>query len=393
MGYLFKPKGSKTYYAGYKDANGAWIRKSTCTQYKAAAMEHLKRAELLASKGEMVRRPVPLEAFLSKYLESQRPTLTADTQERYRNCLDNLTAPGSPLAGLPLSRVTVGTCSQYISWRLAHGKHKATVDKEIGWLKAALAEAARQELMSWEAVARIRDEIRQRHLPALRNAHVRRERILWPKEIPILLGAATSNENLLDALIVALWTGLRQQNILSLTEGDVDFTCEPPVIRFAPERMKNKAGHLVRLCPNASTVLWRRWHGNPQAPGRRFFTDFRPAWKRLQAKLKSAIPDFRFHDLRRTYISYRLAAGIDPKTVQDEVGHRDSRMTMDCYGRALRDPGVRVWAVRHFRFSFDPPPPGSELYQTNQLVQSVQDHTKLDVNDPPNLASINEVLT
>ncbi len=53
-----------------------------------------------------------------------------------------------------------------------------------------------------------------------------------------------------------------------------------------------------------------------------------------------------FHD--------RTDLNLDPKTVQDEVGHLDSRMTMDCYGVALRDPEVRAWAREHFSFDFSP---------------------------------------
>ena len=29
-------------------------------------------------------------------------------------------------------------------------------------------------------------------------------------------------------------------------------------------------------------------------------------------------------------------------------------MTMDTYGRALKDPGIRAWAMRCFRFPWDP---------------------------------------
>ncbi|MEE9221350.1 MAG: tyrosine-type recombinase/integrase, partial [candidate division NC10 bacterium] len=221
-----------------------------------------------------------------------------------------------------------------------------------------LTEAARQELISWETVARIRDEISPKRLPALRKANRSRERILMPKEKSILFEAAEQNRNLYDALNLAFWTGLRQENIVELTEAQVDFTCDPAVIRFGPHQMKNEAGHLVRLAPQAREVLWGRWMGDPANSSRRVFQDFRPAWKRLQRRLEreGILKDFHFHDLRRTYTTYRLGAGIDPKTVQDEVGHQDSRMTMDCYGKALRDPGVRAWAMEHFRFPWDPQP-------------------------------------
>ena len=356
MGYLYQV--GKAWYYGYQDARGRWVRRSARTAHKPAARLKLEKAELKAARGDVDRPATSLQTFLERYLEQQRPTIDPGTHDRYDDCLSALTAEGSPLAGLMLSEVSIGACSQYVSWRLAAGKAKGTVDKEATWLKGGLLEAARQELASWEAVARIRDEITPKRLPALRKANRRLDRVLLPREIPLLLAAAAGNENLQDALALAFWTGLRQENILELTEGQVDFTCEPAVIRFMPEQMKNETGHLVRLAPHAREILWRRWQGDPKRPARRFFVDFRPAWKRLKAKeaFQAAVPAFRFHDLRRSYVSYRLAAGIDPKTVQDEVGHKDSRMTMDCYGRALRDPAVRAWAVSHFRFPWDPEP-------------------------------------
>ncbi len=58
-----------------------------------------------------------------------------------------------------------------------------------------------------------------------------------------------------------------------------------------------------------------------------------------------------FHD--------RTDLNFDPKTVQDEVGHLDSRMTIDCYGVALRDPELRAWAREHFSFDFSPTSPAT----------------------------------
>ena len=123
---------------------------------------------------------------------------------------------------------------------------------------------------------------------------------------------------------------------------------------FTPEQMKGGRGHVVRLSPRAAEVVWGRHTMNPETPGRRLFHDFRPAWKRLMRALGDKLKGLRFHDLRRSYVTYRLAAGIDPKSVQDEVGHLDSRMTMDCYGVALRDPEVKAWAREHFSFDFSP---------------------------------------
>jgi len=366
VGFLYRPKRkSKSghvyegpFYAGIRVRKGEWVRVSAGSTSREVARAFLHRLELRIAQGLPVRETSapsrPLRAFLESHLESQRPALDASTYERYTYCLQSILADGSPLAGRDLADVNVGLCSQYVSCRLAQAS-KPTVAKEIAWFKAALSEAVRQDLVSYETVGRIRDEISPKRLPALRKANRARERVLLPNELSVLLEAAAENENLRDALSLAFWTGIRQENILELSEAQFDFTCSPAVIRFSPGQMKTDIGHLVRLAPKAREILLRRWVGDPANASRRFFSDFRPAWKRLRRGLEKsgALSGFRFHDLRRTYTTYRLAAGIDPKTVQDEVGHQDSRMTMDCYGRAVRDPAVRAWALEHFRWDAD----------------------------------------
>ncbi len=343
MGHLWKRNG--VYYMGFKDRKGKWRQRSSGYRDKRAAQGKLDEIERLAVYGE--NKPLP--DFLGEYLESRSSGLSERGLERYEFCKEILVDDHSPLAGLTLQELNVAACTRYIAWRLRQKRSKATVAKEIAWLKAAVDAAAEEGHVSWERAY----QIRRKKWPEFRNANNPRERVLFPQEQQILFDAAKDNDNLHSAMTLAFWTGLRQENVLELTEVQVDFTCEPTVIRLSPTQMKNKTGHTILLAPEAKDLLWRLWHG---VPSRRFFVDFRPAWKRLQRKLDKdgKLTDFRFHDFRRTYVSYRLAAGIDPKTVQDEVGHRTSRMTMDTYGRALKDPAIRAWAMRCFRFPWDP---------------------------------------
>jgi len=370
MGYLYKRK--KTWYLGYRDHAGRWVQKSARTQFKPAALEALRAAEIQAAKGERPSGPIPLADFLSSHLAAQRPSLQSKTHARYQHCMSNLTAHDSPLAGSRLSELTVGLCSEYAYWRSSRGATAGTIEKELGWLKAALTEAARRGAISWERVAHIRDELTRRRCGPLRKAGAKRERVLLPHEVPILFAQLASNPNLHDAAQLALWTGVRQGNILSVKEGQADFSTEPAVLRLEQRAMKNRRALIVYLSPAIKDLLWARWQGIPTRP---FFFDFRPAWKRNQKRLAKALPDFRWHDLRRTYITYRLAAGIDPKTVQAEVGHQDSRMTMDCYAISLRDPAIRSWAMQHFRFPYDPPL-NPVSYMQEKLENRVETHDR-----------------
>ena len=335
MSYLWKRDG--IWYMRYKDRAGRWVKRSTGMRLKETAQGKLDEAERQVTFGE----PKSLAAFLDEYL-NRKPSA------RYAFCRDVLTHAHSPLAGLMLEAVNVKAVVNYIGWRLGHGRQRGTVAKEVAWLKAAMDAAAEEGYVSWERTYQLRHsrQLKFKGTPP-------RERILLPHEQEILFDAIRHNENLHAALTLAFWTGLRKDNILHLVEGQVDFTCDPAVIRFTPQQMKGKHGHLVLLTPAMKDLLWQRWQGSPS---RRFFYDFNPTWKRLQAKLEreGKLIDFNFHDLRRTYGTYRIAAGVDPKTVQDELAHKTIKMTMDVYTKALKDPAVRAWAMRHFRFPWDP---------------------------------------
>jgi integrase len=57
-------------------------------------------------------------------------------------------------------------------------------------------------------------------------------------------------------------------------------------------------------------------------------------FKRLVRELPS-LPEIHFHSLRHTAATTMLMAGVAPKTVQDQLGHKTLATTMDTYAHVI----------------------------------------------------------
>ena len=56
-----------------------------------------------------------------------------------------------------------------------------------------------------------------------------------------------------------------------------------------------------------------------------------------QAVAASSMPRIRMHDLRHTWATLALRAGVHPKVVQERLGHANIRITLDTYSHVLPD--------------------------------------------------------
>lgn len=123
--------------------------------------------------------------------------------------------------------------------------------------------------------------------------------------------------------LLALNTGLRRGEITQLTWPDIDMAAERVTVR-AGYAKSGKARH-VPLNSEAVTTLtqWKKQH--PE--GRLFNVIGIPkAWAALM--LAANIDGFRFHDLRHTFASKLVMAGVDLNTVRELLGHGDITMTL-----------------------------------------------------------------
>ena len=152
-----------------------------------------------------------------------------------------------------------------------------------------------------------------------------RIRYLQTEEIKTLLDAC--NDHIRPIVFTALNTGMRKAEILNLKWANVDLKNMKIIVNNAKNNktrvipINNSLYHELsglRRSSNGSYVFADK-NGRPYGEIKRSFAS---SLKRAEIK------DFRFHDLRHTFGSYMVMQGVDIRTVQQLMGHKDIKMTM-----------------------------------------------------------------
>ncbi|MFC1657199.1 tyrosine-type recombinase/integrase [Candidatus Moduliflexota bacterium] len=200
----------------------------------------------------------------------------------------------NPKTGAPISEATV---NRYLTCI----KHMLTKAVEWGWLRQNPA----------TPVKLFREGNRPFH-------------VVTPEEEVRLMEAADSLPQFpytRTVLTVALNTGLRRKSeLLRMEWKDIDF--ERNLITV-PDTKNGEIRHIDMNGPVRTALLsWRE-----QAPQNEVFPtkDAKRAWER--AREIADVP-CRFHDLRHTFASRLIMAGVDVTTVKELMGHKDIKMTM-----------------------------------------------------------------
>lgn len=201
----------------------------------------------------------------------------------------------------------------------------ATVNRHLGTLSNVFTVAVREwEVTTDNPVKRV-DRLSE-NLPI--------ERFLDEDERTRLLAACRNSKNpiLYTIVVLALATGARKNELLSLTWDAIDF--KQRRITFHKTKTKNRrsctvTGHPLELL--RSLYEYRRPNTNLVFPGRyrpgaeTRPTNFRTAWE--TALREASIHDFRFHDLRHTTASYLLMRGATLAEVGEVLGHTSPTTT------------------------------------------------------------------
>lgn len=288
-------------------------------------------------------KPDAVVKTFGDFMALYQPHLEA-TAKAGKATVDCLHAQFGYLYREPLASIGRATFDRFKAGRLKAGRHPSTVNRDLDRLKAALSKAVEWNLLATNpllGMKRLKRDIedRVRYLSpkeerALRKALEAREQrfkarrlsgIQWRVErgqepLEPLTGYV---DHLMPMTLMALNTGLRRGEITQLTWPDIDLRKKILTVR-AGYAKSGKARH-IPLNSEALAVL-KQWK-KQQPEGVLFnLTSVTKSWGKLTEH--AGIADFRFHDLRHTFASKLVMAGIDLNTVRELLGHGDIKMTL-----------------------------------------------------------------
>lgn len=303
------------WWVDFRTPSGQRIRRTTGTADKKSAQEYhdrLKAECWRAEKmGEGYQRTLNEAALqMLKLSEGQSDYDTKVRHIRYwRDTLGGET---------PLRSLSAGGIMQALPTHTTHANRKPTPLSAAS--KNRYLSTIRRLLnlsVEWGWIA---------SAPKLGRFKEPKQRVRWePRPVISALISAMRLPWMRDVCLVAVATGMREDELLGLLPTDVDLARSTAWVRA--ENAKSGYARAVPLNADAMAILERRlktaiihvFERPPRqsdAPRRISQTDARDFKRACEA---AGIEDFRFHDLRHTWASWHVQAGT-PLMVLKELG-------------------------------------------------------------------------
>lgn len=350
-----QPSGVMAYYVEY--ARGKRIRLGradavTPAQARVAAKRILGDA-YHGKDPTASRREARAHTFQSFIDETYAPWATGNLRTA-TGTIRRLKSSFPDLQNKKLAEITPWLIEKWRMRRLKSGTKPSTVNRDLADLKSSLTRAVAWGLLESHPLAGVKrskvdgspsvrflsadEEERLRSALDVREDQLRHKRDsanVWRRErdYPLLpsLERLMFADHLKPMVLLSLNTGLRRGELFGLTWHDIDFEQANLTIHGG----QAKSGRTRHIPLNAEAIeVFRCWRGQGIDPaGIVFpskdggpFNNVRRAWLGVLSKAK--IVRFRWHDMRHTFASKLVMAGVDLNTVRELLGHADYQMTL-----------------------------------------------------------------
>jgi len=312
-------KRGNIYYIRYVGPSGKIIRESARTSNLKEALKLLAKRKAEIASGEFERVVIRSHTFkelAGRYREWASIQKGWGKSKRYM-----VSVLEERFGNIPLRKLEPSLVEGFIVDMVKQNKKPATVNKYLVILKHMLKKAVEWNMVEEKVLKKLSS------IKALKNNN-KRLRYLTKEEIHRLLSFC--DDHLYPIVFTALNTGMRKSEILSLKWSNIDL--ENGYIYVED----SKSGESRTIPMNRMLLeMFRRMFKerkkdvdfvfvNPKTGDRyrNIKTAFNSALKKAQIK------NFHFHDLRHTFASHLVMAGVDLTTVKELLGHRDIKMTL-----------------------------------------------------------------
>lgn len=276
------------------------------TVLKKRKVEIAEGRYLDIKKSEKIKFEDFSEEFLNLYSKPNKKSWKSDEYN-----LRNITPF---FKGKNLYEITVEDIERFKAAR-SKSVGPATVNRDLATIKTMLNKA-----VEWGKI----EKSPAKNVKFLREPNGRL-RYLEKEEIQKLL--SNCSPRIKPIITLALFTGMRRGEVLGLKWHDIDF--HRGIIYLLDTKNGAKREVFMNALVKKALVGVRK---NPESPyifcakNGRPYHDIRKSF--FTALKNSGILNFRFHDLRHTFASQLVMAGIDINTVRELLGHKDIRMTL-----------------------------------------------------------------
>lgn len=362
-GYLIRvqPTGVISFIISYR-WKGKRNRITIGQSSKINAVQARKKAGELLAAITLGNDPATLKVSKTAPVQVIKYTLGTFINNKYKDwceahqddgagTIKRLVSSFSSILDTPLEEVSKLIVEEWRTARLKSGISPSTINRDINALKSLISSAAEWKFLSTNTLsglslmyvddyeftryldkdeeARLLDALVVREnemVEARERANAWREQRGYPLFAQII-------DPLRPMVITALKTGVRRRELLKLEWNNVDFTLAHITVTASTSRKSKKTRH-IKLSPVAKNVLldWHDRIGKKKqglvfpSPTGEVMHDVNTSWGNL--KKRAGITNFRWHDLRHSFASKLVMAGIDLNTVRELMGHSDIKQTL-----------------------------------------------------------------
>jgi integrase len=340
MAFIFSRKNNrgKTWYVGYY-IDGKFVRKKV-GRSKTLAEKAGGDTEARIERGEvgLLNKDYPIRKFFDEYLEKTKVTHSASYHDRNRRVIEQfkrfLDAERPYLN--KLSQIRLEAIEAYQRFRLnevvpnsGQPIKKRTVNIEVSSLKTFLNKAVKWDMLGKNPMATV---------DYLKEDDSKQIRALTEKEAKKLV--AEANDRFGPVLLTAIYTGMREDEIISLQWEDIDLDRCIISVRRKQGWIPKSSGQKVRerdiAIPKQLAAFLKEHKKKSSADDDRVFhgksgSPLNPGLRKALVRLtrKCGFPEVtQFHLLRHTYATQLIKVSKDLTVAKEQLGHSDIRTTM-----------------------------------------------------------------